>query len=286
MSSKVNGEVFTLQKNVSCSDIETKNCQSGYELKCVHGAECCPTCHCDRIPGCIHNGTIIGPEKTLMLDECSSCECSISRGPTYKLSCQRTTCDPCPQNTVLQKVKGACCGKCILMSCTIRMKNGTPVNIQPGKSIRDGCNTYTCKANEQGELTLETVVTTCPPFDHQKCLAEGGKIKQLGDSCCETCQEPECKQVAGVLKYVRVDDCVTERQLNIHYCEGKCTSKSIYAIETHRMEDQCICCSATQTEPMKVPLQCANGTIVEHEILQATNCECQSRKCTTINSAP
>ncbi|PIO34551.1 hypothetical protein AB205_0067820, partial [Aquarana catesbeiana] len=99
-------------------------------------------------------------------------------------------------------------------------------------------------------------------------------------------QEPECKQVAGVLKYVRVDDCVTERQLNIHYCEGKCTSKSIYAIETHRMEDQCICCSATQTEPMKVPLQCANGTIVEHEILQATNCECQSRKCTTINSAP
>ncbi|CAI9610428.1 unnamed protein product [Staurois parvus] len=285
---QVNGEVFTLQKNVSCSDIETKNCPTGFELKCVHGAECCPTCHCDRIPGCLLNGTIIGPEKTLMIDECSSCECSVSRGPnpSYKLSCQRTTCDPCPQNTVLQKVKGTCCGKCILMSCTIMMKNGNPVNIEPSKSIQDGCNTYNCKANEQGELTLETVVTTCPPFDHQKCLADGGKIVQLGDSCCETCQEPECKQIAGVLNYIRVDDCVTERQLNVHYCEGKCTSKSIYAIETHRMEDQCICCSATQTEPIKVPLRCANGTTVEHEILQATNCECQSRKCTTHSSVP
>ncbi|XP_018418206.1 PREDICTED: von Willebrand factor [Nanorana parkeri] len=285
---KVNGEVFTLQKNVSCTDIETKNCPTGYELKCIHGAECCPICRCDPIPGCLLNGTIIGPGKTLMIDECSSCECRISKGPfpSYELSCQRTTCDPCPRNTVLQKVKGACCGKCILMSCTIMLQNGNPVDIEPNKSIRDGCDMYTCKANEQGELTLEKVVTSCPPLDRQKCLADGGKIIQLGDSCCETCEEPECMQVTGVLKFIRVDDCVTERQLNIHYCEGKCTSKSVYAIQTHRMEDQCICCSATQTEPMKVPLQCANGTTVEHEILQATNCECQSRKCTPNSSTP
>ncbi|KAM9313180.1 von Willebrand factor [Gastrophryne carolinensis] len=278
---QVNGEVFVIEKNVSCSDIETQNCPSGYELKCSHGSECCPTCRCDKIPGCLLNGTIIGPGKTLMMDECSSCECSFSRGPVsdYTLSCQRTTCDPCPPNSVLQKTRGACCGKCLLTSCTVMLKNGNAVNVESNKSIRDGCNTYNCKTNEKGELILETIVTSCPPFNRQKCLADGGKITQLGDSCCESCAEPECKQITGVLKYIRVDDCVAERQLNIHYCEGKCTSKSIYAIETHSMEDQCICCSATQTEPMKVPLRCANGTTVEHEVLQATNCECQSRKC-------
>ncbi|XP_075066326.1 von Willebrand factor [Mixophyes fleayi] len=279
---QVNGEVFTVQKNVSCIDIELQKCPLGFELKCYPGSECCRNCECERIPGCIHEGTMIEPGKTLIIDECSFCECSVSRGPVpaYKVACKKTRCEPCPANSVLQKVEGACCGKCLYTSCAVMLNNGRQVNVELNKTLQDGCYRYTCKATERGDLTLETRVTTCPPFDRQKCLADGGKIQQLENSCCETCVEPECKKITGQITYVRVDDCVADRQLTIHYCEGKCTSKSIYAIETHRMEDECKCCSAIQTELMKVPLRCANGTVVEHEVLQATNCECLSRKCT------
>ncbi|KAM4676803.1 von Willebrand factor [Discoglossus pictus] len=279
---QVNDEVFVLQKNVTCSEINTKKCPVGHSLDCIRGSECCPICQCEPLPGCIRNGTVIGPGETLMIDECSTCECSEQRIPmlSYKLTCRRTTCQSCPVNTVLKKVSGSCCGKCVSTGCSVRMKNQTVINIKPGETIRDGCDTHTCKVNDRGELTWEKRITTCPPFDREQCLSEGGKVKQLENSCCETCVEPECRQVTGILKYVRVDDCMTENPLRIQYCEGKCTSKSIYAIESHSMEDQCVCCSAIQTESIRVPLRCANGTTVEHEVLQAKTCECLSHKCT------
>ncbi|XP_053319540.1 von Willebrand factor [Spea bombifrons] len=279
---QVNDEVFVLEKNVSCSDINAKKCSVGYELVCMQGSECCPMCHCEPIPGCPLNGTIIGPSETMMIDECTTCECSMKSGPilSYKLTCRKTTCQPCPPNSVLQKVSGSCCGKCVSIACPATLRNGTTVFVKPNESIKDGCDFYSCKINDLGELTREKKVTTCPPFNREKCLADGGKIKELDNSCCETCVEPECRQTTGILKYIRVDDCLTERQVNIQYCEGKCTSKSVYAIETHSMEDQCVCCSAIQTESLQVSLRCPNGTIVQHEVLQAKNCECVSHKCT------
>ncbi|KAG9491060.1 hypothetical protein GDO78_006427 [Eleutherodactylus coqui] len=234
------------------------------------------------IPGCLLNGTIIGPGKTVMIDECSTCDCSIANGPImgYKLSCRRIRCEQCPENTVLQKTSGSCCGKCILTACPVTMINGNRVKVEPNETLRDNCNTYICKANEQGDLTLVTSKTTCLDFSREKCLADGGKIKQIEDSCCETCVEPECKQ-AGVSKYIQVDNCVSERELSVLSCKGKCTSTSIYNAKTRSMEDQCTCCTATQTELVNVSLRCINGTKVEHEVTQATNCECVSRKCNT-----
>ncbi|KAM4037233.1 von Willebrand factor [Anomaloglossus baeobatrachus] len=277
---EVNGEVFTLQRNISCSDIETKKCPTGYELSCTHGSECCPICQCEPIPGCLHNGTIIGPGKTLLIDECSNCKCSVSSGPIpgYKLSCRHIRCESCPENTVQQKTDGSCCGKCVLIACPVTMNNGNRVTVEPNETLRDGCNTHICRANEQGDLMLVTNKITCLDFNREKCLADGGKIKQLDDSCCETCVEPECKQ-AGVPEYIHVDDCVSERELSIVSCKGKCTSTSIYNTKTRSMEDQCTCCSATQTELVNVSLRCTNGTTVEHKVTQATNCECLSRQC-------
>ncbi|KAM8973916.1 von Willebrand factor isoform 2-T2 [Pelodytes ibericus] len=279
---QVNDEVFVMEKNVSCTDINAKKCPTGYELVCIEGRECCPLCQCEPIPGCPLNGTIIGPSETVMIDECSTCECTMKTGPIlgYKLSCKRITCQSCPKNYFLEKVSGSCCGKCVSIACPVTLKNGTTVYVKPKETLKDKCELYSCKTNDLGDLTLEKRVTTCPPFNREKCLADGGKIKDLDNSCCETCIEPECKKITGILKYVRVDDCITDRQLNIQYCEGKCTSKSVYAIETHSMEDQCICCSATQTEAMQVSLRCPNGTTVQKEVLQAKNCECLSHKCT------
>ncbi|CAH2276180.1 von Willebrand factor [Pelobates cultripes] len=279
---QVNDEIFVMQKNVSCSEINTKKCPAGYELTCMQGSECCPLCRCEPIPGCPINGTIIGPSQTVMLDACSTCECTLERGPilSYKLSCRKTMCQRCPKNYMLEKVSGSCCGKCVSMGCPVTLQNGTVTYMKPNESIRDGCNYYSCRSNALGELTRETRIQECSMFNREKCLEGGGKIKKLDDTCCETCVEPECRQITGVLKYIRVDDCMTEGQLNIQYCEGKCTSKSLYAIETHSMEDQCVCCSASHTEAMLVSLRCTNGTVVQHEILQAKNCECLSHKCT------
>ncbi|XP_044278205.1 von Willebrand factor-like [Varanus komodoensis] len=106
-----------------------------------------------------------------------------------------------------------------------------------------------------------------------------GKIANIDNTCCKKCIEPECKQVTGRLEYVKVDDCVNENQLNIHYCEGKCESKAVYNITTNQIEDECTCCSATIIDSMKVPLRCVNGSIVHQEVLNARQCDCFSRKC-------
>lgn len=61
--------------------------------------------------------------------------------------------------------------------------------------------------------------------------------------------------------------------------QGKCASKALYSIDTEDVQDQCSCCSPTQTEPMRVPLHCANGSVVHHEVLNALHCKCSPRKC-------
>lgn len=61
--------------------------------------------------------------------------------------------------------------------------------------------------------------------------------------------------------------------------QGKCDSKAVYNIDTEDVQDQCSCCSPTRTEPMQVPLHCANGSIVYHEVLNAMQCRCSPRKC-------
>ncbi|KAG8438864.1 hypothetical protein GDO86_005162 [Hymenochirus boettgeri] len=278
---QVNDEVFVLEKNVSCTDIHTSKCPTGNELICMQGTECCPICQCEPIPGCSYNGSIIAPNKGIMVDECSSCECAMSRGPVmgYKLTCRKTTCQPCPENYKVKKIEGSCCGKCVATSCMVKLKNGKTINVKPNETVTDGCDSHSCKINSLGELTWEKKITNCPPFNREKCLADGGQIKQLNNTCCETCAERECKHATGVIKKVQVDDCTSEGQINVRYCEGKCTSKSSYYTGTHKLEDQCICCAATQTESKIIQLRCTNGTIIDHEIQQATNCECLSRHC-------
>ncbi|KAJ6610866.1 hypothetical protein lerEdw1_015222 [Lerista edwardsae] len=149
----------------------------------------------------------------------------------------------------------------------------------PYETVSDGCALHSCKVNEKGDFVWEKRITVCTPFDANKCLAEGGQIAKIDNSCCETCVEPECKQVTGRLRRIQVGDCVTEQQLDIHYCEGKCASKAIYDISVKRIEDQCTCCSATVMDSMQVPLSCANGSVIYHEVFNARQCGCLSRKC-------
>ncbi|ETE57168.1 hypothetical protein L345_17119 [Ophiophagus hannah] len=142
-----------------------------------------------------------------------------------------------------------------------------------------------CPKNYQMEKTSGSCCGKCLPTRCNIQLRDGtilylkGKVTKVGNTCCETCVEPECKLTIGRLEFVKVDNCVNENQLNLHYCEGKCTSKAIYNITLNRLEDICTCCSATATNAMLVPLRCANGSLVHHQVFNARECECLSRQC-------
>uniref|UniRef100_A0A3Q3S0D4 von Willebrand factor n=1 Tax=Mastacembelus armatus TaxID=205130 RepID=A0A3Q3S0D4_9TELE len=267
---KVKDEVFISATNVSCTVMDTPSCPLGTELRC-HTEDCCPSCHCAPLDACVLNHTVIGAGERLMADVCTHCECKVEDGAVrkYKLSCRRLSCPSCPM--VASSSRDVCI-YCAYCTCV-------PVPLQVNTTSEDGCNLYTCGVNSKGDLVMQNRVTTCPPFNRQACLDEGGKISQIGTTCCEMCMEPECRRTMGTLNYIKVDDCQSEHQIELHYCEGKCRSKSIYSLERAAVEQECVCCAAVKTDPLSVPILCANGTRSHHTVLSVTACDCLSKHC-------
>uniref|UniRef100_A0A673ADI9 von Willebrand factor n=1 Tax=Sphaeramia orbicularis TaxID=375764 RepID=A0A673ADI9_9TELE len=278
---KVKDEVFISATNVSCSVMDAPSCPLGTELQC-NTHDCCPSCHCAPMDACVLNNTVIGAGERLMVDVCTHCECIVEEGVVkkYRLSCRRISCPSCPMGYTLQKEEDACCGRCVATTCFAQRPDGQLVSLEVNTTREDGCNLYTCGVNSKGDLVLQTRVTTCPPFNRQACLDQGGKVSQIGTTCCETCTEPQCRRTMGMLNYVKVDDCQSEHQVELHYCEGKCRSKSMYSLERAAVEQECVCCAAVETESLSVPILCANGTRSHHTVLSVTACDCLSKHCT------
>ncbi|XP_061679970.1 von Willebrand factor isoform X2 [Syngnathoides biaculeatus] len=278
---RLKGELFIASTNISCSTIETPPCPLGSEMRC-DTQDCCPRCHCVPLDVCVLNHTLIGAGERLMLDVCTHCECIVEGGPVkkHRLSCTGTTCVPCPSGYTEQKEEGSCCGRCVPTTCFYRMPDGRQMSLQVNTTKEEGCNQFTCTVNSEGDLGVRIQSTVCPPFNRQSCLEHGGTVKQLGTSCCETCTETECRRAVGTLNFVKVDNCQSEQQIKLHYCEGKCRSKSMYSLQRAAMEQECVCCVAAETEPVSVPVLCANGTRGHHTVLSVTTCNCQSKQCT------
>ncbi|XP_064878243.1 LOW QUALITY PROTEIN: von Willebrand factor [Oncorhynchus nerka] len=274
-------EVFITHSNVSCPSVEPTSCPLGSELRC-DTSDCCPRCHCAPQDACVLNHTVIGAEESLMVDLCTHCTCSVEEGAVrrYKLSCRRISCPACPEGYTLEEVPESCCGRCVATACTIQRPDGHFITVKVNSSLNEGCSQYSCGVNGKGDLVLQTRVTTCPPLDRQLCLDQGGKISQIGTSCCEMCTEPECRKTVGTLNYIKVDDCQSQQQIELHYCEGKCRSKSVYSLETNAVERECVCCASVATEPLSVPLLCSNGTLTHHNVLSVTACDCLAQHCT------
>ncbi|KAM5263526.1 von Willebrand factor [Ctenodactylus gundi] len=277
---QVKEEVFVQQRNVSCPQVDVPACPTGFQLSC-RTSECCPSCHCEPMEACVLNSTIIGPGKSVMVDVCTTCHCAVQAGATsgFQLECRKTTCKSCPLGYKEEKTQGECCGRCLPTACTIQLRGGQIMTLKHDETFQDGCDSHFCKVNELGEYIWEKRVTGCPPFDQRRCLAEGGKILKIPGTCCDTCEEPDCRDITAKLQYVKVGDCKSQEEVDIRYCEGKCTSKAVYSIDTEDVQDQCSCCSPTHTEPMRVPLHCVNGSVVYHEVLSAMQCRCSPRKC-------
>uniref|UniRef100_A0A674GH51 von Willebrand factor n=1 Tax=Taeniopygia guttata TaxID=59729 RepID=A0A674GH51_TAEGU len=277
---RVNNEVFVQQKNVSCSQMDVPECPEGTELRCDQVIDCCPSCRCVSLNGCPLNGTVIGHGKRLMVDQCTTCDCFQSAPRKYTLRCTKLNCQACPANYRRHEIPGSCCGKCVPTSCSIRLRDGRVQYLQANTSLQDGCDSHSCRVNERGEFIWERRITGCPPFDARRCLAEGGRIAKIGNTCCDTCVEVECHPVSTRMQYGNINGCVAEKEVPISHCEGKCRSITTYSPQTGQWEDQCSCCTATQTTTVTIPLRCPNGTVVQHYIPSASLCECRPRKCT------
>ncbi|XP_053283367.1 von Willebrand factor isoform X1 [Pleuronectes platessa] len=274
-------DVFVSVTNVSCSVMDTPSCPLGTELRC-DTQDCCPRCHCAPMDACVLNNTVIGAGESLMVDVCTHCECTIERGAInkYSLSCRRFRCPTCPMGYTLQKEENSCCGRCVPTACFLQRPDGKMIVVEVNTTKEDGCSVHTCGVNSKGDLVQQTRVTTCPSFNRQACLDEGGKVSQIGTTCCEMCTEPECRRTVGTLNFIKVDDCQSEQQIELHYCEGKCRSKAMYSLERAAVEQECVCCAAVETEPLRVPVLCANNTRSHHTVLSVTACDCLSKHCT------
>uniref|UniRef100_A0A674KGW5 von Willebrand factor n=1 Tax=Terrapene triunguis TaxID=2587831 RepID=A0A674KGW5_9SAUR len=275
---RVNDEVFVEKRNVSCSQMDAPTCHLGYELRCDRITNCCPSCRCGKMIT-QHCKLILMFQvgEHLMLDQCTNCQCGLQRGATYelhmnyKLSCRKTTCEPCPKFPENCGLPGCFCAKLTALK-----------SLQPNETVQDGCDSHSCKVNEKREFIWEKRITGCPPFDSRRCLAEGGKIAKIDNTCCETCCLDKTegriwtfiRNLWSKLLFGKI------QTLYLFHFQGKCRSKTKYSIERNRLEDECTCCSATQTVPVNVSLRCANGTVVQHEVPSAVQCDCFSRKCT------
>ncbi|MCJ8733665.1 hypothetical protein PDJAM_G00226260 [Pangasius djambal] len=248
--------------------------------------DCCGHCHKNS---CVEEDTNFGerlrqvgeswvsPDNPCVLSECVQVNEEVFIQHT-NVSCRIMDMPACPLGTELHcNTADSCCPTCQCVPVDACVLNHTLIGVNTTRE--DGCTKHTCSVNENGELVLETVVTTCPPLDRASCLEHGGRISRIGQSCCEMCTEPECRRRVGLLDYIRIDDCQSEEKLELSYCEGRCSSKSVYSAEKNRVENQCVCCSATGTLPLSVSLRCPNGTHTHHQVLTVTGCECESHVC-------
>ncbi|KAK1784997.1 hypothetical protein P4O66_018435, partial [Electrophorus voltai] len=214
---QVNEEVFIQHTNVSCHLKDTPSCPLGTELQCNTIESCCPACHCAPVDACVLNHTLIGAGERVMVDTCTHCKCTEQQGK-YHLTCRKLGCSPCSEGYILEPVPGSCCGRCVASACFTQQSDGQLINVPVNSTHEDGCSKHTCSVNEHGELVLETAVTICPPLDREHCLQHGGKISQIGQSCCEMCTEPPCRRTVGLLQYIMVDGCQSDEKLQISNC--------------------------------------------------------------------
>nr|AUX81366.1 von Willebrand factor [Myxine glutinosa] len=278
------GEAFTHEINVSCQTSSPSDCPLGTLLDCSETRRCCPLCRC--VPGdfCTFNdSTLLRVGETLFVNECKRCHCQRSRtgdAQPFTFLCRETKCAKCAEGFEEVKPEGACCGTCMPTECRIVLKNGTKTIIKPDHTLKDGCDKYSCQKNTQGGISWQRRTTICPPLDRNSCLNSGGRIESLEDTCCDTCvQAQECKVQHGVLKYIKVGDCKTERPVNITFCEGRCISSAVYSISSGRVAPNCRCCSALETRTVVTPLHCHDGSTQSYNMTVITTCDCKSTHC-------
>ncbi|XP_056382867.1 mucin-5AC-like isoform X2 [Hyla sarda] len=280
-----NKDPLTKLNAVNCVTKTCKeNCKLGFERQPARG-HCC---YCVQV-ACIiplPNGTLILLQANATWypsdNKCLYYECQNVNGQFVvkekHLLCTVNSQSNCSLGFIYKEINGQCCGNCLRVNCTLNMPDKTIKTLQPGETWSppgDSCTKYNCTS--YSELITEQI--TCQPFDSSTC--EKGLITTDKDGCCQICtakQESKCI-VHGNVTILQLDNCKSLLPVNATYCEGTCTSKSMYSFANHKIEEECACCVPTKTREANIFLECKNGTSFNYKYSFIEECDCSPPTC-------
>ncbi|MEQ2192029.1 hypothetical protein XENOCAPTIV_006072, partial [Xenoophorus captivus] len=249
---------------VGCDMPDVPRCEDGETVVLKNPGECQPVHECAP-PKCpAHRHMSVKKTKCCDFFECTcNCQNSTHTCPigfitsffTNDCGCTETLCQPdqvCVVGGVVHPVGSEWEDGCEKCQCTELQDRGTSLHVAQ-------CNPPVCERNcplvlntvcvfmQAGERVMVDVCTHC------ECTVENGAVNKYKLLCKRT-NCPSCPQ-------------------------GNCRSKSMYSLQSAAVEQDCVCCAAVKTEPLSVPVLCANGTRSHHTVQSVTTCDCVPKHC-------
>ncbi|KAM8939219.1 mucin-2 [Pelodytes ibericus] len=259
------------------------NCGLGHELTGeIPEGHCCPVYECVRKNVCVHGNAEYLPGSPVYSDNCQSCVCPQTADAILGLQvkCTHVPCNvQCPEGFALTQEKNDCCGVCVQTHCVF---NHGAVNklLKPGDILHaenDNCTLYSCTVIKNQFITSVSQIS-CPFFDEDNC--EPDTIQLLPNGCCKICIEKStsCK-LDQYYDYISHNNCRSADMVKMSRCEGSCSTFSMYSAQARSMSHKCTCCQEVRTSQKHVLLQCTDGSLVDHEYINADQCDCIHTDC-------
>ncbi|XP_069480092.1 mucin-5B-like [Ambystoma mexicanum] len=277
-------------ENVCVCDLSKCNsdlavCNPGFQLKITFPPQsCCPNYTCVPKNVCVSNGVEYLPGAVVPSSSCNECNCTDTRDPllqTNKILCSPIVCikDCQPGFTYVDAV-GRCCGVCKQTACAVSFPSGI-ITIQPNSNYQEpgnNCTLYKC-INSNGQLALSTVEMNCPDFNPDNCIA--GTIGRSPDGCCDTCLEKSqgCKMKSEWLN-ISNDNCTTLEPIEVHSCQGACSSSYTFSPEVGQTLLRCSCCRDLEFHVEEITLFCPDSnTTTPYKYTFIDQCGCSPSPC-------
>ncbi|XP_053545250.1 mucin-5B-like [Bombina bombina] len=265
---KIEDQLVPVTMKKACSDV---NCEPGFKYVTKSG-ECCGECVKEACTMKMDDNTtkILQPGETFYPpnNKCSHYEC-IKSGEEFTTVSLAKDCtvysqDQCTQGYQYEMVEGECCGKCVQVACTIKMKDDSVKLVKPEETWtppEDICVQYECQKIED-QLVPVTVKRACSDVNCEP----GFKYLTKSGECCGECVKEACtmKMDDNTTKLLQPGETFTPP-------EDKCTS--------YTCEDSYQVVSIKKSCPVFDPSKCVEGTIKTTDDGCCKTCEADSTGC-------
>ncbi|XP_040183621.1 mucin-5AC-like isoform X3 [Rana temporaria] len=221
---------------------------------------------------------------------CATYECEIIDDQFNPTEIRRACpIEDCPQGYKYENVEGQCCGKCVQVSCVMKLKDNTTKILQPGEtwsSPDQPCVKYECEIIDD-QFNPTEIRRACPIED----CPLGYKYETTPEKCCGTCVKVGCVMTLSdnstqILKpgevYVSPEDkCVS------HECTSSLDMKEVTKTCPAFNPKDCLegtirstedgCCKTCESalkgcQVHKQSRQIKSGTCVSDEVVELSNC--------------
>ncbi|NXP39341.1 MUC5B protein, partial [Leiothrix lutea] len=244
---------------------------------------CCPIFSCIPKGVCVSEGVEFKPGAVVPKSSCENCVCTDEQDPvtqTNRIQCLPVQCQTtCQQGFRYVEEKGQCCSQCQQVACVANFPFGN-VTIEVGKSYKDpydNCTHYTC-TESAGQFSLTSTIKVCLPFEEANCVP--GTVEVSSDGCCKTCIDLPHKCKRNVKEqYIVHGKCKSAAPVPVPFCEGMCSTYSVYSFEASEMEHKCTCCHEKRSHKAKVELVCSDHKTVQFTYVYVDECGCVETKC-------